>query len=243
MVEVDTLNLINAQSYYGMVRATDFAGNVSEVSISNGITSDHFDMILVSESLMPGSTINQKVHPDTIRYVFNESIDSNVVTMVDNMVGGFTYEVVDSALTIYLNGPFASMDTIYIDTYVDDFSGKDALMIPCSLYVEMQADYNYDNMVDVADLSLFVGAWNDQNLSLELGPVTGTTPHHIPELDNIFDLRDIMAFTRMWHWSHQTGVGALLAYRSVGEDVDFIQDGNELILYLPDHANAASLTN
>ena len=113
MVAVDTLNLINAQSYYGMVRATDFAGNVSEVSISNGITSDHFDMILVSESLTPGSTINQTAYPDTIRYVFNESIDSNVVTMVDNMVGGFTYEVVDSALYHLSKWTFASLDTIY----------------------------------------------------------------------------------------------------------------------------------
>ena len=38
LTSVDTLELVDAQIYYGLVRATDRAGNVSTVSVSNGIT-------------------------------------------------------------------------------------------------------------------------------------------------------------------------------------------------------------
>ena len=103
--------------------------------------------------------------------IVNENLAEHFVSDVQYTEAKFFY-----GFQIAIENIHSETYSLLIDTYVDDFSGKDALMIPCSLYVEMQGDYNYDNMVDVADLSLFVGAWNNQNLSLELGPVTGTTP-------------------------------------------------------------------
>ena len=50
-----------------------------------------------------------------------------------------------------------------------------------------------------------------------------------------------MAFTRMWHWSHQTGGAALLAYDPIGSDPDFSQDGGIVTLELPPEAVAANL--
>ena len=59
--------------------------------------------------------------------------------------------------------------------------------------------------------------------------------------NGVLDLRDIMAFTRMWHWSHQTGGAAPLAYEPIGSDPEISQHGATVTLELPPEAVAANL--
>ena len=45
-----------------------------------------------------------------------------------------------------------------------------------------------------------------------------------------------MVFTRMWHYSHQTSSGVFLAYSQAGPDLDISQEGQHLIINLPQEA-------
>ena len=106
---------------------------------------------------------------------------------------------------------------------------------------EVLADYNSDKKIDVSDLSLFVGAWTNGDLSLELGPASGVVPHLIPAIDGVMDIWDISAFTRMWHWSH--GNTALLAryYPLAGTELQLEQTANNLTVQVPDNTIAGEI--
>ena len=96
--------------------------------------------------------------------------------------------------------------------------------------------------MNVTDLSNFVTAWNNDDTSYELGPVTGTVPHLIPARNQSFDLRDIMVFTRMWHYSHQTSAGRMLVYDPLGSELNIYQEGHSLVVDLPSETKAAHVS-
>jgi hypothetical protein len=51
-----------------------------------------------------------------------------------------------------------------------------------------------------------------------------------------------MAFTRMWHYSHETNALPLMAFRSLGPELNVTQDGHNIIVNLPDQAGAAHIS-
>ena len=232
----DGLPLENAQIYYSSVRATDFAGNVSTVSVSNGITIDLTDLGLLTSSLSSESYLPIDGIP-LLEYTFSEGLNSGSVEIAGNLSGSISSTILDSAVSIEFIGPFASLDTFNIVTTVDDYSGKDSMLLDYTFYTETLADYNQDLVVDVQDLTEFVTAWNSADLTKEIGPVTGVIPQVTTALDGILDLRDIMAFTRMWHWSHSTPI--MLASRvQDGPELIVSQDGNKIIITIPSEAQA-----
>ncbi|MGY8783283.1 MAG: FlgD immunoglobulin-like domain containing protein, partial [Fidelibacterota bacterium] len=69
---------------------------------------------------------------------------------------------------------------------------------------------------------------------------TGEVPHLIPASNSSYDLRDVMAFTRMWHYS-KNSTSTVFAYEPIGIDADLIQNGNSISFDLPDEASAVHL--
>ena len=71
-------------------------------------------------------------------------------------------------------------------------------------------DYNHDGKVDGDDLKIFEQAWEEQDLTREVGPVAvgGTPPDLIPFPDGVIDYEDLKVFGRMWLWSAKEDLSA-----------------------------------
>ncbi|MFQ6676618.1 MAG: hypothetical protein ACE5LH_09815 [Fidelibacterota bacterium] len=126
---------------------------------------------------------------------------------------------------------------------VTDLSGLVAEEMKYEFPTELWADYTADLAVDVNDLVVFVDSWERKDYSRELGPVTGKAPHFVPDLDSTYNLRDVMTFTRMWHWWHQQPQpGSLVLTRLVaGVEPEVIQSGQNLIVRMPDEVMVARI--
>jgi hypothetical protein len=154
-----------------------------------------------------------------------------------------TYSPEDTSIKIIVNDPWASMDTVtFAINNILDWAGSATDEKITTFTTYLLGDYNKDFSVDVIDLSNFVSAWNSEDYSYELGPVTGTVPHLIPSRNEIYDLRDVMAFTRMWHYSHQTSVAKIFVYDPLGSELNIYQEGHRLVVDLPEKTRAAHLS-
>jgi hypothetical protein len=103
------------------------------------------------------------------------------------------------------------------------------------------ADYNNDLNVDVSDLVQFIDAWNNNDLTFELAPVTGTVPNLIPDLDSAFSVRDVATFCRMWYWSNPTAQRMMALNNTIGSPIAIDQSGRQLVVTLPDGTAASEI--
>jgi len=140
----------------------------------------------------------------------------------------------NDSIQIILTAPFAGLDTLqFTIANLTDMVGLDS-NYQFTVYTETNADYDGDGKIDVTDLNTFSTAWMADDFSRELAPVTGIVPHLIPTPDNAFDLRDIMTFTRMWHWSNKTPTIMLAGLNQVGYSIDIVQSGKTLGITMPE---------
>ena len=154
-----------------------------------------------------------------------------------------TYSPDDTSIKIIVNDPWASLDTVtFAINNILDWSGSGTNEKTATFTTYLLGDYNNDFFVNVTDLSNFVTAWNNDDTSYELGPVTGTAPHFIPARNQSYDLRDIMVFTRMWHYSHETSTGRMLVYDPLGLELNIYQEGHRLVVDLPAETKAAHVS-
>jgi len=145
-----------------------------------------------------------------------------------------SYSEIDTAIKITVNDPWASLDTVSLSLRnILDWAENGTADKTVTFATYLLGDYNQDFAVNVTDLASFVSAWTVQDYGYELGPATGSVPHLIPARNELYDLRDVMVFTRMWHYSHQTSSGVFLAYGQAGPDLDISQEGQHLIINLP----------
>jgi hypothetical protein len=93
-------------------------------------------------------------------------------------------------------------------------------------------DYNHDGKVDGDDLKIFVQAWQEQDLTREVGPVAvgGTPPDLMPLPDGVIDYEDLKVFGRMWLWSAKEDLSAPIE----GTTGDDLAQLNTLMTALPD---------
>jgi len=132
--------------------------------------------------------------------------------------------VLDSSrLNVSFTPPFTSGDQISLDINVTDLAGNVSKTISYTYTIGYLGDYDFDNEYTISDLNVFVNGWRVyDDLTKELGPVTGTAPYFRPTPDGVFDLRDGMAFVRMWRWYQSNSAGKILAKQlaSIGKQVD-----------------------
>ena len=66
-------------------------------------------------------------------------------------------------------------------------------------------DYSHNNNLDGADIDSILSYWNSDiatqnNVNIDLAPVTGLPPHFHSLPDGVWDIDDIMVFIRNWKW-------------------------------------------
>lgn len=72
----------------------------------------------------------------------------------------------------------------------------------------MAGDYDGDLDIDFDDLTIFLVAWDELDLTKEIGPASGEVPDLIPQPDGALDFEDLAVFVLMWNWSAK-GIGKL----------------------------------
>ena len=105
-------------------------------------------------------------------------------------------------VTVSLKGTIKDSFGRCWDVNGDDIEDCDSTK-DIDFYVYPLGDYNYDKMVNSEDVADFANAWNEQNISKEIGPADGTPPHLLPYPDDKVDFEDLVIFVWMWNWFHQ----------------------------------------
>jgi hypothetical protein len=153
-----------------------------------------------------------------------------------------SYSAADTAIIVQFNEPYASLDSITLTiSNILDWSGSSTNTKEFSYTTYMLADYDKNFQIDVADLAAYLTGWANGDFSYELGPITGTVPHFIPTPNNVYDLRDVMAFVQMWYWYHQTNSFAMTSLANVGGFLPIEQLDRSLIVTLPEGAVAGQV--
>ena len=224
------LNLQHAEWYYFSVRATDLVGNVSAVSTSDGFVIDIYPgpPTFVSMTFDTSSELLSLTDDRVVDIVLSEPSISMEYEMTSVFPVTHTSSLGNDSIQINLNAPFASLDTLMFSiSNLTDMVGLDS-SYSFTIYTKVIGDYNDDGLIDLNDLTTFSTAWTTEDIAMELGPVTGTVPHLIPILDNVYDLRDIMTLARMWHWSNNTPSLMLANINQYGPQLDIQQSGKIL---------------
>ena len=153
-----------------------------------------------------------------------------------------SYSDADTAIVIQFNEPYASLDTITLTiNNILDWSGSATDTKEFSYTTYMLADYDKNFQIDAADLAAYLTGWGNSDYSYELGPITGTVPHFIPTPNNVYDLRDVMAFVQMWYWYHQTLALGMNALADIGNTLTVMQQDKSLHVSLPEGAVAGQV--
>jgi hypothetical protein len=151
---------------------------------------------------------------------------------------------VDSTqFSINLQAPFTSGDdiTLTINELID-YLGNSSDNQQYKYSVSFLADYDADSTIGITDLKTFVEGWDTNNPKYELGPVTGTAPHFKPAPDGVYNNRDGMAFTRMWHWDKNKS-GKMLAkfLADEGSAIKTTINNDHILVYPPKGTHALEI--
>ena len=231
----------NGNKYYFQVSSVDNSGNESPQS-----------------ALVSGTPQFAKIHrtyPDTayilhprdktLRFKYSQPLNNPGVPSIssavyDNMRYEMSYSDDDTALTLTLLDQIPSLDTILIAINgIEDWAGNISNTNDISFYTFLLGDYDKNFHIDVHDVALFVDAWDNNHIQNELGPVFGNVPNLIQDLDQKFNMRDIMVFKRMWDWSNLTPPNMIAFQEQKGLDLNVIQEGNDLVISLPENIKAS----
>ena len=172
-----------------------------------------------------------------ITFDFNEKVDSLdfVITSkaLDSVQFDFTRQ--DSSLSVMLQPPFASHDSITVNfSYLEDEAGLSTVDIAYTYTTPILGDYDFDSKITHNDLWDLVENWEIKNFNFEIGPVTGDVPHFISIPDSKFDIEDGMAFVQMWSW-YQKEYGQIIEDTVlIGKPLNIAKFENELFIFIED---------
>ena len=172
-----------------------------------------------------------------ITFGFNEKVDSLNFSVTSKAIDSVEFDFTrqDSSLSITLQPPFASHDSITVDfSYLEDEAGLSTVDIAYTYITPILGDYDLDSKITHSDLGDLVENWEWKNFNYELGPVEGTVPHFISKPDSKFDIEDGMAFVQIWSW-YQKEFGQIIEETdTVGKPLEMLQFGDELYLFIGD---------
>ena len=102
-----------------------------------------------------------------------------------------------------------------------------------SYTTQMLADFDADGAITVEDLSRFVIGLDERDIAYELGPFTGEIPHVFVELDQQFNIEDIVAFAMMWNWYSSNNTLSFQQYVDNGEVIDVELASDSIVFDIP----------
>ena len=178
----------------------------------------------VASSSVPEDTPLNIFSATVIDYALTETIEIfsvDIQSSQGDMVNiAPVNELLGNTVRVSFTPPFTSADQITVDLTITDVAGN-SNTTQYVYTVGFLADYNKDDSFGADDLLSFTNAWDAGDITKELGPVTGTAPYFRPQPDGVFDLRDGMAFVRMWRWYQSNSSGKILAKQlpSIGKQV------------------------
>ena len=220
------LSLTPNRTYYFSIKGYDKLGNSSNIVVSDGFIVDMNNPSISAASISPEQPQSVML-PLSIDFTISEvaqSVDIEFGSARGDLVNLEPKFNLDSTnLNVSFTPPFTSGDQISLDIYVTDLAGNTSETISYTYTIGFLGDYDFDNEIGLGDLNAFVNGWRVFNdLTKELGPVTGTAPYFRPVPDGVFDLRDGMAFVRMWRWYQSNSTGKILAKQqaSIGKAID-----------------------
>ena len=219
------LSLTADRSYYFSIKGYDKLGNSSNIVESDGFIID-IDRPSISIASVSPEQPQSVMLPLSIDFTLSENAQSaniNFGSARGDLVNiAPTYNLDSSKLNVSFTPPFTSGDKITLDINVTDLAGNESETISYTYTIGFLGDYDFDNEIGINDLNAFVNGWRlFDDLTKELGPVTGTAPYFRPQPDGVFDLRDGMTFVRMWRWYQSNAAGKVLAKQlpSIGKQV------------------------
>ncbi|SVA39408.1 uncharacterized protein METZ01_LOCUS92262, partial [marine metagenome] len=233
----------DGSTYYIRISATDIPGNESA-----------FTAEVIG---IPQPATVTRVNPDPVNFLnaedtqlsihFSQPLSdigaaSAVTIAYQDMDLTTSYSADDTSIIVQFNEPYASLDTITLTiSNILDWSGSATDTKEFSYTTYMLADYDKNFQIDAADLAAYLTGWGNSDYSYELGPITGTVPHFIPTPNNVYDLRDVMAFVQMWYWYHQTLALGMNALADIGNTLTVMQQDKSLHVSLPEGAVAGQV--
>ena len=233
----------DGNTYYFRITATDIPGN--ESPFTNDVMGIPQSALITRENPNPDAFLNASDTTLTIHFTqpLNYVGDITATSIAyDNMNLYSTYSPEDTAIIIHFTDPYASYDTIHIEiSNILDWSDNETDTKQLTYTTYLLADYDNDFDIDVLDLNSFKTALTNQDFSYELGPITGTVPHFIPTPNNIFDLRDVMAFVQMWYWSNSSLPLIVGTMPEIGSRIEIEQIDQSIVVSLPEGSAAGQV--
>ena len=228
---------------------SEAADNILPLPGSQGSLSQNKDIILdgvyptiISITPQDGNTLLLGKSP-IIDIVFSEELSKSEIELIQSHGDlGFFSQLNGNRLSVNFAGVLSTSNnslSFSIDNTAD-LAGNFLAPISFSYQVSALADFNLDNKIDVEDLSDFSQSWNSKNYSKELGPADGIVPYLTLKPDGKFDLEDVMAFTRMWHWSQKNN-SSFQFISNEGISINASQEGEKINISWHNSADAVEL--
>ena len=230
------LSLEDDKTYKIAVKTTDVAGN-QIIELSNGIYVD----------LTPPSVASQDekriLLNDTteLEIIFSEEISSLEIfgkSKTDSIVN-FRHKIKGNILTIETRPPFSSLDTISF--YLNNVTDSHELIteqIPIEFATRLLGDYDDNLIIDISDISEFANRWPTDDIA----PVEGLPPYFTLKTDGIINLRDAMAFARMWRWFNEENEEDVAAPNQFGIAPNFSSSDNGFTMFLSPDVVSGEIT-
>ena len=237
------LDLNKEVQYHAYLRAVDGAMNVSSVISTDGIEFDNEPAKIVSIS--PDFDLFQVlsiIRPDTIQIRFNKpmlAFDLDIVS-TQNTSLNFTTIAQDSGVIIALEDTIYGFETVsvFLDTVLafNLLNFSDTVLFRGELWGDL--DNNYQ--LSVEDVLLFNQKWPD---STDLGPIAGIPPYVRPLPDGQADLKDLIAFGKMWIWYYQDHILPSInnTIRILPEKLKGTLKENTLAVFIPPETHAGEM--
>ena len=188
-----------------------------------------------------------------LSYELSEPIESAEVSLVSEQTTSgqgfaapydYNYSIKDSkTIEIKISAPFVGGDQLRITiNNMKDKAGNTSVKYEYKYSTSYLGDFDMNGSIDISDFNTFSNAWQSQDISFELGPVSGQIPFYMPELDGIYDLEDGMVFYYMWHWDNDQ-LGKMLVNKNAkqGEEIDISHTTDRLNIEVPNRAHAAEI--
>jgi len=243
-IQIMDLDLDRGVQYFAYLRAVDSATNISSVIKSDGVEFDNVPPeIKFISPLFDSLQVLSVTNTDQIKIDFNKPILKFGLDIISSQDSAVNYDLTkrDSGITISILDilPSYEMLSVMLDTAIafNLLNYSDTIIFRSKLWGDLNNDYK----ITVEDILVFNQAWPYS--STDLGPFSGNPPYIYPSPDNQFNLKDLIAFGKMWMWYyHENNSEVLLINSFDNENLNAIIENNNFRLSIPKSSYAAELT-